>query len=234
MATMTQSSIKDARSPVLKDMEGRETLLVTFGGINQGLGLPVFEFFNSLSSLSCDKLFIRDFQQAWYHRGLDQETSDLSQLLGLLGETIKAHHYQKVCFIGNSMGGYAAILLGTLLNVDKVISFAPQTFIGRWQRLQHLDFRWRKQIAGIYQSPQCQPQFFDLKKALSKRSYTTDVMVFYSPKHRLDRCHAERLQGLANVSLIPIESGGHNIVKQVRASGELHRLLQACLMDTHR
>ena len=41
------------------------------------------------------------------------------------------------------MGGYAALLFGNILKVDKVLSFAPQTFIDKTNRLINCDFRWR-------------------------------------------------------------------------------------------
>jgi esterase/lipase len=52
---------------------------------------------------------------------------------------IKINKYDNICFIGNSMGGYAAILFGTLLNIDNIISFAPQTFIDKFNLFLYFD-----------------------------------------------------------------------------------------------
>lgn len=48
------------------------------------------------------------------------------------------------------MGGYGAILFGNMLEVDRVISFAPQSYINRWNRLINRERRWEKQIRNIY------------------------------------------------------------------------------------
>ena len=124
---------------VLINNNGNSDVIVTFGGINQGIGIPVFEFFNILSDSKFDKIFIRDFNQMWYLKGIDEEISSFNNLLDYLRSLIK--DYDRVIFLGNSMGGYAAILFGILLDVDKVISFSPQTFIGKFNRFIHFDNR---------------------------------------------------------------------------------------------
>lgn len=55
---------KQLEEGVYEDLENRENLLVTFGGVNQGIGIPVFEFMKSTELLKCDKIFFRDFSQA--------------------------------------------------------------------------------------------------------------------------------------------------------------------------
>src|SRR5437773_9754370 len=44
------------------------TLLVAFGGINRGVGMPLFEFKRITEPLGVKRLFVRDPRQAWYHR----------------------------------------------------------------------------------------------------------------------------------------------------------------------
>lgn len=51
------------------DREG-DTLLVSFGGVAQGIIVPKFEFKRSASGLSAKLLFIRDLSQSWYHSSM--------------------------------------------------------------------------------------------------------------------------------------------------------------------
>jgi hypothetical protein len=205
---------------------GNENLLVSFGGINQGLGIPVFEFFNSITSLKCDKIFFRDFKQMWYQQGIDEDINGLIDFKDFIGKKIQNKKYKKIVFVGNAMGGYAAILFGYLLNVDNIISFAPQTFIDWKNRLIFWDRRWRKQMEIVYRNMNKYPEYFDLKKHLQiTQEYTCKIDVYYSSKHRLDKLHAERLKSLKNVSLHPYSNGGHGVVKTLRDSGELQLIL---------
>ena len=147
---MNKEKIEDANMGILNDLDGHKKLLVSFGGIRQGLGVPVFEFFNSISDIPCDKIFLRDFNQAWYQNGVDPRLNNVDKLSCHINHIIRQNKYDKICFLGNSMGAYAAILFGCKINVDVVISFAPQTFINRFHRIIYCDNRWQKQINNMY------------------------------------------------------------------------------------
>lgn len=211
---------------VLFENNNSKNLLVTFGGISQGFSGPAFEFFKSLKDVDCDKIFIRDFKQAWYHNGIDNKIKSIEELKKWLQNTIAENEYQNVCFMGNSMGGYAAMLLGTLLNVNTIMSFAPQSYINPFNRILNRDFRWRKQMSFIYKSPTKVKEYFDLKSFFKKHNqYNSDIKIYYSTNHRLDKNHAERLTEIKNVSLFPFSKGGHGVAKDLRDSGELHNIL---------
>jgi hypothetical protein len=122
------------------------------------------------------------------------------------------------------MGGYGAILLGLLIKVDRIISFAPQTFIDKKNRFFFWDRRWRKQMNSIHKNKNKHKEFFDLKK-IFKNNFKQQIDIYYSSRHRLDRIHAERLKGIENVKLHGYSSGGHAVVKTLRDSGELNDIL---------
>lgn len=233
---MKREDIEQSTKGNLLDFQGNKNLLVSFGGIQQGLGIPVFEFFNSMSDIPCDKIFLRDFNQAWYQKGVDSEIDHIDKIIDYLKDKISKNQYDKICFIGNSMGGYAAILFGSILNVDCVISFAPQTFIDKFNRFINIDRRWRSQLSKVHNFQDNNKEYFDLKEYLSQnQAYETELNIYYSAKHRLDKKHAERLKRIKNVRLHPIREGGHGVVKTVRDNGELKSLIQATfeLTNTH-
>lgn len=60
--------------------EINDKLLISFGGIRQGMGIPVVEFFNSLKDAKCDKIFVRDFHQMWYHKGVNKDILSIPDL----------------------------------------------------------------------------------------------------------------------------------------------------------
>jgi hypothetical protein len=225
---MNQEDIELTNKGILTDFKDHKNLLVSFGGIRQGLGMPVFEFFNSISDIECDKLFLRDFNQSWYQKGVDSELNHIDKITKYLEDKINTKQYNRICFLGNSMGGYAAILFGSILNVDTVIAFAPQTFIDRYNRILSFDIRWSKQISQVYTYKNKRKEFFDLKKHLKiNNSYKTQINIYYSQNHKLDKKHAERLRAENNVNLHPIKQGGHSVVKVVRNNGELKSLIKS-------
>jgi len=171
-------------------------------------------------------VFIRDFNQAWYQKGIDNDINTLEKTALYIEKLLLTQQYNRVCFLGNSMGGYAAILFGLKFNIDKVISFAPQTFINRFNRIFYLDFRWRKQISNIYK--QKKKGIYDLKTIFKLyKNSTTKVEIIYSTKHRLDKIHAERLKKYNQVHLVPMAKGGHAIVKSIRDNDGLLKLIKS-------
>ncbi len=81
-----------------------------FGGIAAGIAIPVFEFYSASKIIDEHKLFIRDFAQCWYQDGLPSISKDVYSTARYLKKQIEKINPDKTYFVGNSMGGYAAIL----------------------------------------------------------------------------------------------------------------------------
>lgn len=106
----------------------KDVLIVTFSGRQDGLGsMTVFEFKNFLEEQYglYDKLFLKDEKVLWYNQGITGLSTNVEETIDFLHKQILP--YKKVVFIGASMGGYAALLYGSILKVDLVITFRPQT-----------------------------------------------------------------------------------------------------------
>lgn len=211
---------------ILIEFNNSKTLIVAFGGIKVRGDKPVFEFLNLLKdNQTIDKIFIRDMNQVWYQNGIADDITNLRSVADYLENIISSKKYSNVVFIGNSMGGYAAILLGTLLRANKIIAFSPQTFIGRFRRLLSLDMRWRNQINNVHVNANKQPEYFDLKPLLKKGAHNTPIEIWYCKTHRLDSLHAQLLKKLPNVQLKTVFEGGHNCIKSLKDAGQLYEII---------
>jgi hypothetical protein len=108
-------------------------LIVCFGGMALQMGgIPPFEFLKYLShvySNDCDLIFYVDRYQCCYHRGIQGISNNIDETVIYLNQKISQNNYDKVIFMGTSAGGYAAILFGSLCNVNNVISFIPKTIL---------------------------------------------------------------------------------------------------------
>lgn len=113
---------------VFEIINNSDTIIVSFAGIGKKFGtIQPFEFVNFLNKNypNYSQLFLIDNKRHRYHLGIDGVSSNVDETVEFLKEKTKS--YKKVYFLGNSAGGYAAILYGSLLNVTKVIAFIPQT-----------------------------------------------------------------------------------------------------------
>jgi hypothetical protein len=188
-----------------------QAAVVAFGGISQGLGIPVFEFVRTLTGMGVACMFVKDPSQKWYSsvEGLGESPDQIAQTLSRLTKD----HFpnRRILTLGNSMGGFAAILFASLCGFEKAVAFAPQTFISRELRRRYEDRRWAAQLDGL------QHTYSDLS-TLPIRPIT----VFVSPESRLDLIHAERIR--ARVCHV---AGGHDAVKAMRDRGDLVSTLRA-------
>lgn len=206
------------------ERNGSKTLLIVFGGIKMGVGMPVHEFKRTLSQYECDKLFIKDSNQAWYQGGTS-DFNNLNELVNHIEKIIEEFNYNKTITLGNSMGGFAAILIGIHLNCTHIIAFSPQTFVDIRSKIANLDFRWPIQTlkANLKGSLYLLNLGHFLCQNLPNRS---SIRVFYPENHKLDRKHAMKLFGYQNVALKSINCASHSLVKELRDNGQLNSILK--------
>lgn len=188
--------------------ETKDILIVTFGGIAKKLdGILPFEFLNFLSKNmpKYDMQFYIDLHGQWYNKGLLGITTTIDETVEYLRTEIK--DYKKVYFIGNSCGGYAAILFGSLLNITAVIAFAPQTKI------------YNKDADNKYK---------DIKPYInSKTEYYLYGDLSYTDKTNMHNIsHIEHISEFRNV--YTFRRRGINLQK-MRDSGELFRIINGVI-----
>jgi hypothetical protein len=215
--------LNDPRSPLAYDFSySHRPLLIAFGGIQGALGLPPFEFFNFTKSMQTNKLYVRDLEQSWYHSGLSPYTRNIEETIAFLRTKISESTSSKIIMVGNSMGGYAALLFGLAVNAERILAFSPQTFIDKWHRKLFWDRRWPHRIKA---AQQIAPRHYLDLKPLCKSNLKPDINIFFGETNRLDKIHAKRLSHCDNIKLHPYKEGGHSVVKVLRDNGTLSKLI---------
>lgn len=206
------------------------TLLLTFGGLGSFGGVPSFEFGSVTKAIPVKRLFVLDPHQAWYHRGIPRHGRTVMGVAESLGALLAEHEFDRLVVTGNSAGGYAALVFGTLLGADTVLSFAPQTVLDCDILDQWDDHRWDWILRPLKHKGALQAGWVDLRVALPPaRRADTRYNVYFDETIRGDRLHAERLRGLAGLRFFRFGRGGHNLVRELRDCGALERVLREAL-----
>ena len=110
-----------------------KTLVIAFAG--QGSAKLInYEWVNFFSERPVKLVNVRDHQRSYYMGQLYGKdgtviSSGVDSHKNLLQSIIEESKCENVIVTGSSMGGYAAVLYGVLLNVNHVISYSAQTFI---------------------------------------------------------------------------------------------------------
>ena len=204
---------------------GASRLYIFFGGISAGISIPPFEFYNASKIIDENKIFIRDFSQCWYQDGLPNISEDIYSTANYISKEINKLSPEKVFFVGNSMGGYAAILFAALIGEGEVIAFAPQTFLSPHLRKKYKDKRWPKQIINMYKRSAFKRKVWDLKPLLLCKKENPRISVFVSDDDQLDYIHAMHIKNIPGVNIYELNGGGHEIVKLLRAKGKLPAIM---------
>ena len=122
------------------DVVDADTLVVSFGGYAKMFGgIQPFEFLSFLTQHfpNVSKHFYIDDMCDAYHQGIRGLSTNIDETVEYLRDKIKG--YKKVVFLGNSAGGYATILFGSLLGVTSVLAFIPLTV----RRKEKVDEKYR-------------------------------------------------------------------------------------------
>ena len=173
---------------------------------------------------------MRDLHQAWYHRGMPGHGATLTSVAESLGELISEHAIDRLVVAGNSAGGYAALVFGTLLDADVVLCFAPQTVLDLDVLGAIGDHRWDRHLEPLVDAGALDPRWIDLGSALAGTAHgDTRYEVYFDESLSVDRQHVERLLGLENLHVYRFGRGRHHLVRALRDSGALAQILRRAL-----
>jgi pimeloyl-ACP methyl ester carboxylesterase len=212
------------RDPILEEpVKGSQKLFIIFGGKGSRIAMPPFEFYQASKILDENRVFVRCFKQSWYHGGLPGISKDVEGTRRYLAEIIDRYAPEETVMVGNSMGGFAAILFAALIGDSRAVAFAPQTFISPRLRWKHRDRRWKGLIYRTYMRTLFSERWFDLAALPESGHWRADI--HYASTHVLDSIHAQHLANRDHITLHEHAEGGHRLVKVLRDTGQLPKIL---------
>lgn len=202
-----------------------EALIIAFTGhAVRGVAAANFEFRRLLRGINAKALFLRDPEFTWYQQGI-VGVGDIIESVRYLRSLRNEFDAQRVITVGNSGGGYAAILYGVLMEAEIIIGFSPQT------RLRDsTDTRFPNALARLRQIIGTMPTYTDLREVLQRRTGKTKTYIYYGSHNARDREHAERIRGLPGVTLVPFPTCHHSCGKVLARRGHLTRILEHAVL----
>jgi hypothetical protein len=185
-----------------------------------------FQFRGLFQDLQVNCIYFRDLKHNWYLNGVPGAGASVSEISNFLSNQMQLHAFTRVISIGASAGGFAALLFGSLMRVDQILAFSPQTFVDKMHRTFYYDYRWRDRVKQIYDGEKSNREFLDVKPFI--KCFPNRVDLFYDNSHRLDGIHCRRLK-FENINHLKFPDAGHNLIKELKQSGKLHRYINDAL-----
>lgn len=150
--------------------------------------------------------------------------TDVPVLLTALRENGFFEGFERIIFVGASMGGFGAINYAPLVPRATVLALSPQSTMNRNIAPFENRFPW-----AVRNSDWTHPRLLDAADAIPDIPQATIV---YDPFEHADKAHAVRLSG-PNVQLAPVPHATHEAVRTVMKSGAFEAMLRE-FIDTGR
>lgn len=206
----------------LNDVRHGLPLVIALGGLRMRVGIPPFEFRRMLEGAPANALMLRDLDQSWYQRGVRGIGDTPAAVAEFLDRTVEETGAPRVLMIGNSAGGFGAMLLGSFMtHRPEVHAISPQTFMTRRLRVRFVDPRWPKEVHRMRRGTLREP----ILDVATRGEHLPPTIIYYPTKYRFDRVHAERMAQFPNVTLQARVGEDHRLVVNMRDAGELERIV---------
>lgn len=159
-----------------------------------------FEWYHSRITKASKHIFIRDIFKQWYLAGINKDINTPEKVTDFLKKETLGY---KIITIGSSAGGYAAVLYGSLLSAEYVLSFNARFEIhsvlkNSTENINPLAFRLKHQRQNM----------FDLNPYINS---TTKYFYFFSTKSQLDIIQEKYLEKKDNIYIIRFNTKHHGI-----------------------
>ena len=147
-------------------------------------------------------IFIRDICKTWYSEGISINSASVDEVYKLLKELTK--DCDRIICIGNSAGGYAALLFGSLLNAEVIYSFSGFVYLDEEICLDPLN----PKLLQAMHTPN-KLKWLDLRNLIA--SCSSQIFFFYPAYSTEDLKQVAYLGSAQNITKIAIDSAEHGV-----------------------
>jgi len=176
-------------------------LIIAFSGMYlNDLTLNDQEFFK-LTKHKVDVLFVQDLTDSWFN---NLELNKIKRYI----------NHKEVYALGNSMGGYNAIMVSNIFKIKKVIAFNPQFSIH--PKFAPYETRYLNAAARIKKW-----KYFKLKF-----NQKTKYKIFFGDKDKRDKLHYNNIIKKNNIEKQLINGTGHDLAQELKKKGSLYKIIK--------
>jgi len=153
--------------------------------------------------LKFKRLYLFDPRAYWWVDGFN-EYPGIGGWAKFIRKQIKISGAKYIIAIGASMGGYGAISIGAMANVDCVIALSPQTM----KTNGYLKIK------------------FNCRDIIEKQTNMKTVFhIYYGKFFTEDLLHAKNLKNMKNIILHPMKTEDHNTAKLLVQDGRMYKII---------
>lgn len=234
----------EPQSHILVEDAGEAAPLVVTFGFAQWSGPAAFDFVGRLRKLAFilgrpfHRIHLRDPRMAWYLHGIPGLGADLGGTLDELERRVRALSPTRVTMLGQSMGGYGALLYGQALGAERVVAIGALSTMDPAVARAQGDGRWLSVMQRLADEGIAAAQT-DLVGLACRAGRALDLRLHYGERPdsaeqgpaNLDLFHAERFAALPGCRVTRYADADHVVVQHLKARRELDAVLLRDLFD---
>ena len=163
-----------------------------------------YEWYGTRVKYAHKHIFIRDIKKQWYLTGVNGNIDRPEKLLSFLQAETKGY---QVVTLGSSAGGFAAVLYGSLLKAQLILSFNGQFEIQSLlktstESVDPILFRFNKNKQSL--------DFFDVKYYIENAENAENIFYFQSVRSNIDCRQKEHVADI-KLNTIGFKTSHHGI-----------------------
>lgn len=166
-----------------------------------------FEGYNLMSQYEQNKLFIKDPYRTWYDGSEEGTIKTIDEHISCIESYIEKFNKHKITFIGASMGGYAALLFGSIFNVGKIIAFSPQIILD----------------SKVPFTPNVEVQYDDISSVI-KANNNSNIDIWFGEEEPVDFYQIYHILSEKKINFFPVKDSAHNVLFFFKTKFVLHDL----------
>ena len=192
---------EEAADVLVAECIGARTLVVVFTGTNDRVWLPLPLFDRYLAALGVSAVYLKDFRRLLFMQGVQSLGDSYDNTLGALRRIRRGLKAARICTLGHSGGGRAAIRYGVELGAARILSIAGAT--GPAPCLNPAAYP-RDQIIQSRTLRHVPAERLDLKPFLLTRPSRAKITLAYGVDSASETASARYLEDLPGIRLHPV------------------------------
>ena len=194
------------------------TTVIVFIGMAMRLDVAIYFFQRILTRHKFNVIYVFDWANVYYFGGIRGLGQNLRETIASLRRKCAELGTRRLICLGQSSGGYAAVLYGARLKADGVLVFSPVV-------LSVMEDRTLARISAV-KGKRLERRDVDLKRILSDSRVRPFTRIVFGADNKSDVASARHLSGLRNVVEHPLSGvASHGSVEVTTISGEFSKIL---------
>lgn len=121
---------------IYQKQKNSSKLVIVFSAFPRTGYEATYNYLKTLNDIKTNKLFVLDNfgyqKRGCYYLGEAGQLNVQQAVLQLIERLKSENTYSEIVCVGSSKGGYAALMFGSLIQADYVVTGAPQYFLGNY------------------------------------------------------------------------------------------------------